>query len=149
MPRDPEKARARKRRYLDRIKADKYGPDSIGVDMRGRHENHARGRENGRWNDERIVSEHGYIRVRVGREHLLADPNGYAYEHLLVWVSNGNLLPGPDELIHHQNEDKTDNRIGNLQLLTRSAHALHHDQERVRDRAGRWTADEFPAVVPT
>ena len=76
-------------------------------DGRGRHGKHRKGSEHYRWNDKRILSEHGYSKIRVGIEHPLADPNGYAYEHLMVWVSAGKPRPGPGELLHHRNHDKT------------------------------------------
>jgi hypothetical protein len=53
----------------------------------------------------------------------------YAYEHHLVWWQAHGVVPGPDEVIHHQNGDKHDNRIENLGLLTRKAHAEHHGEE--------------------
>lgn len=89
-----------------------------------------------------MISEHGYVKVRVGRVHPLADPNGYAYEHLIVWAAAGRALPGPDELIHHIDEDKTNNRIDNLELKTRSEHAIHHNADRVRDVNGRFLPNE-------
>ena len=49
MPRDTEKVRAKKKRYLERKKIAKYGPQSAGVDMRGRHGNSPRGERNARW----------------------------------------------------------------------------------------------------
>lgn len=150
MARDPEKARARKRRHMERKKIEKYGPSAAGQDMRGRHGNHARGSANGRWNEDRIISEHGYVKVRVGVEHPLADPNGYAYEHLIVWAAAGRELPKDDELLHHKSEDKTDNRLRNLELITRSGHATHHNAERGRNGRGQFKpaaqrVQEFPA----
>jgi hypothetical protein len=162
---DPVKARERKRRYLERKKIEKYGPEAAGKNMTGRHGNHAKGPANARWNDGLSRHTDGYIKVRVGQGHPCADPNGYAYLHLLVWLAAGNDSPGPDDLIHHRNEVKTDNRIDNLELKTRSDHARHHDAVRGRDAAGRfpvgpndtdkqaaeWPADlrvrEFPTVA--
>lgn len=64
MPRDPEKAKARKARYLERKKVEKHGAAAAGQDMRGRHGNHARGRSNGRWNGgQRRLTSHGYVAV--------------------------------------------------------------------------------------
>lgn len=99
---------------------------------RGKHGNHARGSNQGRWNNGRIIASNGYVKVRVGLGHPLADPNGYAYEHLVVWISAGNQRPKSNELIHHLNEDKTDNRLQNLSLVGRSEHARLHNLTRPR-----------------
>jgi hypothetical protein len=64
--------------------------------------------------------------------HPLADPNGWAYEHIVVWVSAGNARPLKGEVLHHVNEDKTDNRIENLRLMTRSEHNRLHNAARGR-----------------
>lgn len=108
---------------------------------RGKHRNHARGSRHPRWNL-RLLSTGGYVKVRVGQSHPLADPNGYAYEHLLVWVSAGNPLPAPGELLHHDNGDKQDNRIENLKLQTRSEHNAHHNALRGRNELGQFLSAE-------
>lgn len=96
-------------------------------DRRGHHANHPKGKECRRWNVEsRMISEHGYVKIRVGVDHPLADPNGYAYEHLLVWAAAGRELPDPGQIIHHENEDKTDNRLSNLELISRVDHGILH-----------------------
>jgi len=82
-----------------------------------------------------MLSDHGYVKVRVGVGHPLADPNGFAYEHVLVWVSAYGPVPQA-HVIHHRNEDKTDNRLRNLELLTRGQHNHHHTPE--RDDSGRF-----------
>ena len=100
--------------------------------------NAKRGRAHHRWSDDRkIISDHGYVKIRVGVDHPLADPNGYAYEHLVVWVSAGRVAPTADELLHHRNEDKKDNRLSNLEVVSRSTHNAHHIKERERDARGR------------
>lgn len=97
---------------------------------KGVHSGHRRGKDHYRWNKSRMLSTEGYIKVRVGREHPLADSNGYAYEHLLVWVSAGNPVPAPNELLHHKDEDKKHNEIGNLELKKRSRHNAEHNAKR-------------------
>jgi hypothetical protein len=57
-------------------------------------------------------------------------------------LAAGRPAPKPDELLHHKNEDKTDNRLGNLQLITRSEHAKHHNADRPRDEdTGRFVPE--------
>jgi hypothetical protein len=46
-------------------------------------------------------------------------------EHVLVWeFVNGPVPPGYD--IHHRDDDKLNNRIDNLQLVTKTAHKRLH-----------------------
>src|SRR3990167_3611644 len=110
---EEKNAKERKHRYLLKKKIAKYGPDSVTKNMTGKHGNHVRSQAHFRWNDN-IVSSHGYIKVRVGIEHPLADSNGYAYEHLLVWISSGNRKPSNYETLHHRTGNKKDNRLSNL-----------------------------------
>jgi hypothetical protein len=109
---------------------------------KGVHTNQPKGKNHYRWNNSQIVSEHGYIKIRVGKSHPLADPNGYAYEHLLVWCAAGNLRPTQNELIHHCNGDKLDNRIENLELITRSDHNRYHNAYKERDSLGRFVSKQ-------
>lgn len=39
--------------------------------------NHKSGSDHHRWNTGRILNEDGYVKVRVGADHPLADQNGY------------------------------------------------------------------------
>jgi hypothetical protein len=151
MSRNPEKARERKRRYLLRKKIAKYGPEAANVNMSGRHGNHAKGKDNGRWNSGRLVSSHGYALVRVGVDHPMAFGNGYAYEHDLVMVAAIGRRLAADEVVHHKSGDKLDNRLENLELTTASAHMQEHIGARKRDDAGRLLPEdvrvrEFPAT---
>lgn len=120
---------------------------SDGQDMRGRHGNHVRGSAHPRWHSGTTLSDDGYVKVQVGRSHPLADPNGYAYLHLLVWVAAGNPRPSESETLHHIDEDKQVNRIDNLELLTRSDHAKRHDEERGRDGLGRFPVSPASEVL--
>lgn len=140
MARDPEKARAANRRYRRRRKAEQLGDALVDVDLRGRHANHRRAADHPRWNGERILSSEGYVKVRVGRAHPLADPNGYAYEHTLVAVTALGRPLHADEVVHHRSGDKTDNRWENLQVTSRGAHAADHNADRLRDAQGRFAS---------
>jgi hypothetical protein len=108
-------------------------------DMRGRHtDNRPRGNMHYRWNDERMVSAQGHIIVRVGRTHLLADPNGYAKEHELVMVTAILRLLNPGEVIHHKDGNKKNNQIDNLILMSNADHVRLHDATRERNNRGQF-----------
>jgi hypothetical protein len=109
-----------------------------------------KGADSPHWTGGVSVNPDGYVKVAVGREHPLADPNGYAYMHLLVWMAAGNPRPAAGFILHHVNEHRDDNRLENLELLTRAEHNALHNAERGRDPAtglllrGR-TWDEVPS----
>lgn len=50
----------------------------------------------------------------------------YCYEHHLVWWLKTGKTISADEVIHHVNGQKRDNRFCNLEKMTRSDHAKHH-----------------------
>jgi hypothetical protein len=52
--------------------------------------------------------------------------NKYAYEHQVVWWFYNKLPPALGEDIHHVNENKLNNRIANLELLSHKDHVSHH-----------------------
>jgi hypothetical protein len=90
--------------------------------------------------------------LRVGKEHPLADANGWTYEHLVVWVSAGNPRPPKGYTLHHRNERKDDNRIGNLEMKTKAKHSADHVAGRLRDERGRLLDgvlhDAMPRIKP-
>lgn len=88
---------------------------------------HQTGEKNGQWKGGRSVASNGYVLVRVGKDHHLADVRGYAYEHRLVAERMLGRRLRKGEQIHHKNGDKTDNRPENLEVAESLTHhrALH------------------------
>ncbi len=78
----------------------------------------------------RSVASTGYVLIRVGVGHPLADVRGYAYEHRLVasvklgrWVTRG-------EIVHHADGCKTNNAPDNLEVVI--GNAEHFSRHRTR-----------------
>lgn len=128
---DMEKARERSRRYRQRKKVEKYG--DVVVDMRGRHGNHACGPAHPRSNHGTMHSSHGYVIIRAEPNHPHAwkarGRQWYIYEHVVVAAAKIGRPLAADEVVHHVNGDKTDNRAENIEVMTREAHSRHHASE--------------------
>ena len=58
-------------------------------------------------------------------------------EHVLIMERHLNRRISADEIVHHVNHDRRDNRIENLILMSRSEHSRHHRASDVhmRERA--------------
>ena len=92
-------------------------------------------------------------RLRWSQKHakgVRIDTNGY-YEytkgkykgrlvHVVIMEQFIGRILREYEVVHHKNGIKTDNRIENLEIMTRSEHSSHHAAERVviRDKGGRF-----------
>lgn len=78
------------------------------------------------WKGGRRMNDHGYI-VLYMPEHPNANSKGYVAEHRFIMSE---LLGRPltrKEHVHHKNEDKADNRLENLELLSESEHRRLHN----------------------
>jgi len=53
----------------------------------------------------------------------MRDKDGQIYEHRLVVARSIGRPLASDETVHHKNRNKQDNRLENLELLTRSDHS--------------------------
>lgn len=133
--RKKESQRTRAAAYRKFDHDEKYGQDA--GSQRGRHGKQPRGSAHGRWNAGQIVSSHGYVKVRVGISHPLADANGMAYESLVIWVSAGRPRPPRGWVLAHSNDDHADSRIENLELLTIAENNRRQNAKRLRDAHNR------------
>jgi hypothetical protein len=85
------------------------------------------GADNGQWKGGRTIASNGYVLVRVGMGHHLADARGYAYEHRVVAETKLGRRLRHGEQVHHINGDKQDNHPENLAIYeSRAHHAVEH-----------------------
>lgn len=67
----------------------------------------------------------GYVMLKVEQ------PDVWLPEHRVIAAMRWGEAAIKDKVVHHRNEDKTDNRLENLQVVTRDEHLLIHAQLRV------------------
>jgi len=99
----------------------------------------------GNWKGGRIMTAHGYIRLNVGKGHHLADSKGYAYEHRVVAEEKLGRHLFPEEIVHHINGDRADNRPGNLDVTASIWH--HRALHRNPDTCLRVPGEHNPIVI--
>lgn len=99
----------------------------------------AKGAAHHNWKGGTTMHPDGYI-LELAPEHpAAATQKGYVLQHRLVMEKQLGRYLTPNELVHHKNEDKTDNRPENLELMSRSHHMSHHKEDFPRDANGRFS----------
>lgn len=85
----------------------------------------------------------GHIKIRNDGYNMVRCPfhpnctkDGYVMEHILVMEEKIGRYLRDDEVVHHKNHIRNDNRIENLQLLTFKEHASLHMKERWAKKKG-------------
>ena len=91
------------------------------------------GPRNPNWRGGRSVTSRGYVLVRVGVGHRLADVRGYAYEHRVVAEKKIGRPLRDGELVHHIDGNKQNNAPENLGVV--AGIAEHWVEHRT---SGRW-----------
>ena len=83
-----------------------------------------RGEKSPTWKGGKTHNRKGYV--------VLIDYGDRIFEHRAVMEAHIGRKLTDDEVVHHINGDKTDNRIENLQLMTRGEHSTLHNIRRWR-----------------
>ena len=87
-----------------------------------------------RWKGGRFLNGYGYYEIH-SPEHPHCNGKDYVLEHRLVMEKKLGRYLDPEERVHHINGVRTDNRVKNLVVITRSDHAKIHAEALVRWRA--------------
>lgn len=85
------------------------------------------------WNIRKIVKKGDYL-YAVVPEHPKAIKYGYVLEHRVVMENHLERLLNADEIVHHRNGNRRDNRLENLEVTTNSEHVRHHGLAKGRMR---------------
>lgn len=78
------------------------------------------------WKGGRIITNEGYIKCKIYPDnpfYLMVNRDGYVLEHRLVMARFLGRCLTLDEIIHHLNGIKIDNRLENLICVSRNEHS--------------------------
>jgi hypothetical protein len=86
------------------------------------------GENNPLWNGGKTKNGKGYILIK-NLEHPFTNSRGYVLEHRLIMEEFLGRYLLLEEVVHHENEIKDDNRLENLRLFAnKSDHKAYHHQ---------------------
>jgi hypothetical protein len=77
------------------------------------------------WKGGANIDADGYRRV-YAPNHPWPRPRNYIKEHIIVMELHIGRRLEPGEAVHHKDENKLNNSIENLELMTNSEHMRHH-----------------------
>jgi len=89
------------------------------------------GENNSSWKGGKHKNRAGYILLYLP-DHPAASRRGLIMEHRVVMENHIGRYLKSYEVVHHKNQIKDDNRIENLELMTKSEHQALHNKMRVK-----------------
>jgi hypothetical protein len=121
----------------------------------GNHQYGLIGDKNASFKGEEVDSEYGYVLVycpnhpfphdksvrgsRVFKHRLVIEENSNMFNPIYFFEIDGKKYLKPEYSVHHINENKKDNTLENLEIVSRSEHTSIHNKEKeiIRDNRGR------------
>lgn len=115
------------------------------------HQYGLKGNKNSSWKSDKKITSYGYIKVR-SLDHPFRDCDGFVFEHRLIAEKyllsdensveiNGKKYLKPNYTVHHKDENKLNNKIENLQIMTKEEHSRIHALK--RSEKTRKSVDKF------
>ena len=101
--------------------------DKYGRFRRFVHGHNGTGRLHYDYKGGKYINDSGYVMI-LRPKHPRASSNGYVREHILVMEAYLRRPLKPNEIIHHINRNRQDNRIENLECC--NSHAEHMAKHR-------------------
>ena len=89
------------------------------------------GKDASNWKGGRRKLSTGYIHI-YAPDHPNSPKSGYVMEHRLVMEKHLGRYLDHNEVVHHINDIKDDNRLENLQVMPRGTHVQHHSALRAQ-----------------
>ena len=86
------------------------------------------------WKIEKIVKKGDY-NYAVVKDHPNATKNGYVLHHRIVMENHLGRILNSNEVVHHKDGNKKNNKISNLEVMDRIEHLKHHGAEQLRQLA--------------
>lgn len=101
------------------------------------------GSNNPAWSGGRVVDKCGYHLLHMP-DHPDANSHGYVREHRLVMERKLGRRLTADEVVHHQDGDKSNNHPDNLELFPSNA---DHLAETLKGKCPKWTEEGRRAIL--
>jgi hypothetical protein len=105
------------------------GREFTGEHKKNISKNHhnVKGDKNPKWKGGRTYSEQGYVYIWKPK-HKYATSDGYVLEHRLIMEQHLNRTLDSEEVVHHINGVRDDNRLENLELYENNGkHIKQHN----------------------
>lgn len=109
-----------------------------GIKTRSKAARDQYGEKSSQWKGGRVKRQDGYIYV-IAYNHPAAHCN-YVLEHRLIMEQSIGRYLTKDEIVHHLNGIRDDNRIENLQIMDSGKHSTMHNNQ--RKSHGGWKLSE-------
>lgn len=103
-----------------------------------------KGQLNASWKSDKKITSYGYVKIRC-LDHPFQDCDGFVFEHRLIaekyllTEENSVLINGKRYLkqtysVHHIDENKLNNDVRNLKIMTKSEHMSYHSKKRKKNK---------------